>query len=169
MLLDKIPPSVLEPPEYMLSNERLLAIRDLYPKVKERYWETNLLTAWDRFSDTYERAKPDDKIIDAWIGLESIYAPPSGSKDDLVSTICNAMSFYLAEKLEDRPRLFAEAKHSYDHRSTLVHGYRRSGKTESQAGYDRFLAELPDHAALAVGLLRETLLRAMNHTLRGSG
>jgi hypothetical protein len=89
-------------------------------------WETqeNHTTvgiALNRFTDSYERLKPEDKIIDCMVGLEALYLEKEGL-GEFGYKLAHRAAVLLADSKKERQQLFTQTKESYKLRSKIVHG-----------------------------------------------
>lgn len=86
--------------------------------------EPALLTACARLADAEARLRPQDQILDAVIGMEALLLaglPKDDRKGELKFRFSmNYSTLFMSP--DDRMRAFKEAKHLYDHRSTIAHG-----------------------------------------------
>jgi len=133
-------------------------IVELFPSVAVARQDSSLSVAFGRFLDLGNPRDREAALIDAWIGLESFYAPP-GLKEDLVRTIANGMSLYLANRRAERDDIYKSVEASYGVRSLIVHGHRRSGEFKSEAKYRATMDNLDDFISEAEEWLRQTLLK----------
>lgn len=69
-------------------------------------------------SATTGRDNPNDSLVDAVIGLESLF----GGRPEISLSVASGVANLLGEDVDDRRRLFECAKEIYDARSNLVHG-----------------------------------------------
>lgn len=92
----------------------------------QEYTEPELLTALSRFEDSYLRTKPEDKLIDYWIALESLFfslikKEYVGSMGD---TVASTIAFYLGNTQGERRRIYEFIISSHIARGYYVHGQR---------------------------------------------
>lgn len=73
-----------------------------------------------RWSDALLRERPEDKLIDQWIALESLLL--GDSTQELVYRMRLRLAAFIGEGPEERRRLFVEIGESYACRSRIVHG-----------------------------------------------
>jgi len=114
--------------------------------------EKSVDIAFGRFHETYERWSDEDKLIDAWIGLESLFIA-SDQQRDLSESVATGISFYLGRSISERDQLRAEVKNSYRSRSLIAHGHR----AKSSQQYRQTIDDLPRAAVVTTGWLRQTL------------
>lgn len=102
-----------------------------------RYWDvfqekspSHLITALMRFSSSYEKSSPPDRLIDLVIALEALFGDgESGSIAYKVATRC---AFWLHPPGKGRLDTFKFIKKAYDMRSRSVHGGQKESPTEVQ-------------------------------------
>lgn len=78
-------------------------------------------TALNRFAYAYERARPEDKLVDHWIALESLFL----GRDERLELSYKAalrMARFLGSSAGEREEIFRKIKKSYSVRSDIVHG-----------------------------------------------
>ncbi|UFJ42273.1 hypothetical protein LOK74_07210 [Brevibacillus humidisoli] len=77
-----------------------------------------------RYLLSLERENWEDRLLDLWIALESLFVP-DGKKGEITYKVRMRTAYYFADTREQRKRLSDFIKHSYNHRSEIVH----SGKS----------------------------------------
>lgn len=111
-------PAVIEPIGSALAEtwQRLRTLdRALSGKEKARY-----ARAIRRFRDAYDRAAPEDRLIDSWIGLEALVL--SDSKQELAYKAGMRIATLVGATGEEREHLFKLTKKLYAARSAVAHG-----------------------------------------------
>lgn len=105
-----------------------------------------------RFSDalaglrrSYGRTDQSDRLLDAWTGLERLFAP---GRTKVTRTLATRVSDWLGETEAERSTVRDSVVSSYNDRGGLVHG--RLSRDEAGAA-----------ANVPVGLLRQALLRCV--------
>lgn len=73
-----------------------------------------------RFNTTYSRHAEDDKLVDCWVGLESLLLPDGST--ELRYRIALRAAVLLEEAVDERHALQGRILKLYDHRSEVVHG-----------------------------------------------
>ncbi|MDB5098203.1 MAG: hypothetical protein JWM80_2624, partial [Cyanobacteria bacterium RYN_339] len=99
--------------------------------------------ALERWSDAFERLSDDDKLVDYWIGLESLFI--GVDTGELSYRAALRIAWFLGADATDRRRLQKEMKSSYGARSKIVHG---SGKRPKDFESIFGQTELALHSAL---------------------
>ncbi|MCR9279931.1 MAG: HEPN domain-containing protein [Pseudomonadaceae bacterium] len=102
-----------------------------------------------RFNSAIHRSDNIDSLIDAVIGLESLF----GQKSDIAFSVATSVSLLLAECAEDRSSIFSDIKKIYSARSDLVHGNKKN------------IAKIDVNAARnsSVNYLRRVLMELIEH------
>jgi len=86
---------------------------------------TRFALALNRFSSSYDQAKIEDKLLDLWIGLETLFS--EGIDRELRYRISLRIAYFLGKKANTRDEVFKRTRESYDCRSSIVHGNRFEG------------------------------------------
>ena len=142
--------------------------RDLPPCVLDENGAKQLKTLWKslvdgqnrdrvqlplkRFGDTAERMSAEDKLIDYWIALESLFAPESSSEIRYRAAL--RIASFLGEG-EERTKIYRDVGLSYDFRSAVVHANRRR---LANLGKKVTLADITERTR---GYLRQVLLKIL--------
>ncbi|WP_139226411.1 HEPN domain-containing protein [Pseudovibrio ascidiaceicola] len=95
-------------------------------------------------SATTGRDEPEDSLVDAVIGLESLF----GGRAEIALSVASGVARLLGDNLESREELFKRAKDIYSARSALVHGNRDKIKK----------LDVPSLRLSAVELLKRSIL-----------
>jgi len=80
-----------------------------------------LAFALRRFADSFARTRADDKIVDYWIALESMF---STEKTEVTYRVSMRTARFIGATGDERRDLRGRLKHSYGVRSSIVHGTR---------------------------------------------
>lgn len=78
--------------------------------------------AMRRFSQTYDRASDEDRLIDSWIAFEALFLPESDLELNYRAQM--RIARFVGDALKDREHLRNQLKESYKARSAIVHGSR---------------------------------------------
>ena len=106
----------------------------------------------ERLGDTAERLSTEDKLIDYWIALESLFAPESSSEIRYRAAL--RIASFLGEE-GGRTEIYRDMGLSYDFRSAVVHANRgRLAKLEKKT-------TLVDITKRTRGYLRRALLKIL--------
>lgn len=117
---------------------------------------TKLALALDRYrSATTNRSNPIDRIIDAAIGLESLF----GDSAFVNTSIAVGLSNLLGTTYEERKELYESSKRLYGKRSKIVHGKKLKPNENPELIADELLELL---ARSILGFLDEPKLLAMD-------
>jgi hypothetical protein len=101
--------------------------------------------AYSRYMLSLEKESWEDRLLDLWIALESLFVP-DGKKGEIMFKLRYRIAYYFADSFPERKRLSDFIKYSYNHRSEIVH----SGKIMG--------AELKDEVRLLRKLARAALI-----------
>lgn len=98
-----------------------------------RLWRTlanneGMQLALRRWSAGLDRPDDEDRLIDFWIGLESLFTPDSTS--ELRFRASMRIAAFLGNTGEERSAIYKDVQHSYDWRSTIVHGSDKKAMTK---------------------------------------
>ncbi len=107
------------------------------------------LRRWDA---GMERRADEDKLIDYWVALESLFTPDSTQEVRFRASL--RIAAYLGATPEARRSIYADMHHSYDWRSAVVHG----ASDKRRAQLDKRGA-LVDVTGWTRSYLRQALLR----------
>lgn len=111
---------------YVLDKSEFEKLKNFLKEFLEIAWKkkeskTSLGIALSRFTDGYERTKPEDKIIDYMIGLEALYLEGEAT-GEFGYKMAHKASTFLSNRKKRRKELFSKIKESYKLRSRIVHG-----------------------------------------------
>jgi hypothetical protein len=109
--------------DYVLTEEDAAVLPGLWRKARRAQRDDELAIALTRFADPYARRKPEDRLVDAWIVLESLFLPEE-YVSDMKPTIALAMSNYLGTTAAERRSIYAFVVSAHKMRSDIVHGRR---------------------------------------------
>ncbi len=98
-----------------------------------------------RVSIAWMRSSHEDRLIDYWVGLESLFL--QGMNDELKFRAAIRIAEFLGATGDERVRYFEQIKKSYDLRSKVVHGSRFRAADLAEA-------ESATRAALRLALLK---------------
>jgi hypothetical protein len=113
-----------------------------------RTLDDKLAPAFHRFELSYERTDPEDRMIDYWVALESLFLP--GSDRELGRAASQRLSFFIEGATAQRLAIYRTTKQSYGFRSDVVHSN----------AYDP--ADVEDSANHIADYLRRTLLKCLD-------
>ena len=83
--------------------------------------------AFKRWSDTAERLTDEDKLIDYWVALESLFASDSNQEVKFRASL--RIAAFLGSTPDKRKEIYTDMRNSYDWRSAIVHGeFRKPNK-----------------------------------------
>ncbi|HXG41691.1 MAG TPA: hypothetical protein VNL95_03080 [Dehalococcoidia bacterium] len=128
---------------YLLSIEDVPLLKQVYMRIRRLPPSARERIALDRLNMVYERLRPQDQLIDSWVGLEALL----NIESEIRFRTALRLAFYLGNDANDREKLYTAALATYDARSRTVHGRRVD---DPQAKADQ-----------AVELLRRCLRKAL--------
>jgi len=114
VLVRALPPVEVQRQGLDLAKDAFLVYKSLSEESK-RY----LRTAMSRFRLSKLADRPDDSLVDLWIGLESLY---SIEHEELSYRISHRAATLLTEIDSERPTIFHDLRELYQKRSLVVHG-----------------------------------------------
>ncbi len=86
-----------------------------------------LAVALRRWSSGINKGENEDRLIDMWIALESLFAPDGGS--EISYRISLRIAAFLGSTPDERKDVFDIIRHSYAWRSAVVHGSTANERT----------------------------------------
>lgn len=117
----------------------------------------NLVLALRRFNYSYERSRPEDRLIDQMIAFETLFLADIGDDDRSEKRFRLALRVsYFLDPGPNRKAINLDMKKAYDMRSTVVHGG-DSSKT------------LEDIAKKTEEYLRQSLVKFIERAMQQSG
>jgi hypothetical protein len=105
----------------------------------------------DRYESAVTTLVPDERLIDATIGLEALLVGGSGTSTEVTYRFALTGAWVLANAPSERPHMYRLLNELYGRRSDIVHG---------NLGRKRDLP--PNPQEVAVDLLRKLLLKVMD-------
>ena len=114
-------PGMASGKQFLLDENDANHLKKLWKNVAEGANREKVRLALKRFGDTAERMSAEDKLIDYWIALESLFAPESSSEIRYRAAL--RIASYLGEG-EERSKIYRDVGLSYDFRSAVVHANR---------------------------------------------
>lgn len=108
-------------PSYLLRPSDGVALRQIWKAVSTQAVHEKYAVALRRFSETYFGRANEDKLIDAWIGLENIFMPDKDTRESTYR-ISLRIAYALGQTPRERENLDIFVRKSYGLRSDIVHG-----------------------------------------------
>jgi len=99
--------------------------RDIFGRLLEQDGQFPDL-AYNRYMLSLEKEGWEDRLLDLWIALESLFVP-DGKKGEIMYKLRLRIAYYFGENLEERKRISDFIKRSYNHRSEIVHSGKQLG------------------------------------------
>jgi hypothetical protein len=109
--------------------------------------------ALGRWNTGIERERDDDRLVDFWIALESLYVTDGTAEIRYRAGL--RLAAYLGDTGDERLELLKDIRHSYDWRSAIVHG-----GTNKYEKYSK-KRNLADTTNLTGAVVRKTLLKLL--------
>ena len=108
-------------PAYELLEVEVEPLKKLVRRLPNAGRHRRLQVALGRFNVVYERSRSEDKLVDLWIALESLFLK-RGEQMELSYRAALRIARFLGEGPGQRVELFETMKKSYNARSRVVHG-----------------------------------------------
>jgi hypothetical protein len=108
---------------FVLTEELASSLPTLYQRAQGVIQAPELETVLTRLNDSYTRTKNEDKLLDYWGALESLFLPIDG-REELRQSVSLAISNYIGDNSNEREEIRRLTLDSYDWRSYFVHGKR---------------------------------------------
>lgn len=112
--------------------------------------------AFKRWSETAERLVEEDKLIDYWIALESLFAADCNQEVKFRASL--RIAVFLGETPDKRKEIYNYMRSSYDWRSAIVHGDFRKPKKLKELNKKCTLSQATE---ITRSYLRESILRLL--------
>jgi hypothetical protein len=113
-----------------------------------------------RWNTAGDRLTQEDKLIDYWIGLESLFVPDTN--EELSYRTALRIAAFLGSDGAERQRIYKEMKDSYSLRSRIVHG----SMSKRRRGKNRTPSEASELINLTQANLRRALLKILESDQR---
>lgn len=104
---------------YKLNNDEIPKFIEFYNKIKSLSPVNFAKVSMERFRTIYERDKIEDRLIDLFIALESLFIKEN---IELSYRLALNIASYLANNSEERKKIFDRVRRAYNFRSKIVHG-----------------------------------------------
>ncbi len=106
--------------------------------------DPKLSTAITRLEDAYSRTKDEDRLIDYWVALESLFLPEKQTRD-MSEAVALAISYYIGRTDADRLAIYNDIIYSHQLRSRIIHG-----KPREQRGLEEMVTKTREHLRYAL-------------------
>ena len=103
----------------VLKENEIDQLRSLYTHLRENH-DQRITLAVRRWGSAIERPHFEDRLIDYWIALEALFSPSDNQEIKYRAAL--RIATLLGDTPDERVQLYDAVRHSYDWRSTLVHG-----------------------------------------------
>lgn len=108
-------------PRYHLARSEVSQLRRLYDGLSAVGRVAEL--AFRRFDLAFGRDLPEDRLVDFWVALESLFAK-QGEAQELTYKFAMRIAHFVGTSPEERVALFGRLQDAYSVRSKVVHGTR---------------------------------------------
>jgi hypothetical protein len=105
---------------YVLTGDDVKAAAGIVSHVTALDGDARFSLAMRRFMDAYHRHSLPDRLVDFWVGLETLLLP-DGGEGEMRFRAATRLAFLLGDR-QTRMDIFRRAKKSYHVRSKIVHG-----------------------------------------------
>jgi hypothetical protein len=139
-------------PSYTLLLEESESLVATYQALARAAGARGLQLALRRFNYAYDRMRPDDKLIDYWIALETLFLPDE-RRQELSYRASLRVAWYVGQGPSEREEIFRQIRDSYDARSDIVHGKEPKGVSKVAQFTEDVLRRALDKAVLMPGSL----------------
>lgn len=133
--------SAQEVPEFL---ELLKKYEDISSKNRKK-----VINAVARLSFGTERMRPEDQIIDYFIGLEGLFL--SDNNPELKYRLSLFVAHWLGSDIENKKKIYSIISKGYDQRSNIIHG----GGARPSLNIDGLVISIADHTKLVENYLRQ--------------
>jgi len=113
-------------PSAMVNKAQELALVALYRKLGSGPNINKIGLAVTRWNSAADRLTEEDRLIDYWVALESLFVPDT--TQELRYRTALRIAAFLGENGLERKQIYEQMKESYDLRSEIVHGRIKKGK-----------------------------------------
>ena len=103
---------------HLATEEECQRLEELVTSLEDVDFTRIQLTANRFLKAVIDRADPEDSLIDAVIGLESLF----GGRSDIAFSLASGVSKLLGNNKAEREEIFSDVKKIYTARSNVVHG-----------------------------------------------
>jgi Apea-like HEPN len=116
-----VPPLAYFGDKYMLTSDDADKLVGLWPKVKGAPNDNQLKMALTRLEDSYHRTKDEDRLIDYWIALESLFLPRRNTPALQGQMVAAVVAHYLGATVSDRNSIASILVESHELRNDIIH------------------------------------------------
>lgn len=104
---------------YNLSEKNVPSFKKFWEKFVKAMEKNFIAIATSRFSESSEKHKVDDHLIDYFISFEFLFSDGGGESTHKVA---RRTAVFLEANKNNRERIYREVKKAYDERSNILHG-----------------------------------------------
>lgn len=128
-------------------------VKSLWKSLNNPSMQSLVGLAFRRWSSGIERKTDEDRIIDYWVGLESLFA--TGSNQEILFRCSYRMAAYLGKNGGERKEIVQDVQDCYSWRSALAHGSKQpEKKVSNRMSIDQAVAKSRSY-------LRDALLKIL--------
>ncbi len=139
-------------PPIVITQDQSAQLVKIYRRISDSPNAERITLARTRWSITAERLTLEDKLLDCWIGLESLFTPDSSQELSFRASLRIAAFLAAAE----RQRMYSDMRVSYEWRSALIHGDSARIKNLNRK------LSLAEAVRITRGALRTAILRILD-------
>ena len=146
-------------PLYVLSQDVVESLQEIWASLTSQDLRDNKILARLRYrlSHMYQSGETTDRLVDALIGLESIYLN-STDRTEITYKLSSRVAVFLEQSLIERKRLKTLIETLYNLRSKLVHGDEIKSKHLRYLGETLNISQFTD---LAEEIFRRSILKLL--------
>lgn len=130
-------------------------VKSLWDRLDRSPNAAKISLALRRWDSAVERLSDEDKIIDYWIALESLFT--SDTTQEIKFRASLRIAGLLGANVDEREKIYNEIRHSYDWRSKIVHGTDTVKNSKSLKDFKK-KGDLPEVVEKTRSYLRQALL-----------
>lgn len=147
-------PSMLGARHVAVTVEQSQELIKLWQKLQSSNVADEINLPFRRWYGAGDRLSEADRLIDYWVGLEALFSPDATQEVKFRASL--RIAAYLGETPDEWEAIYQEMRHSYDWRSTVVHG----ADLSAQKKLDK-KGTLPTITAKTHGYLRKAILKLL--------
>lgn len=115
-------------------------IKRLWVAIRRGVNSARIVIPLRRWNDSFDRFRDEDRLIDLWIALESLFTPDFAGEIKFRGAI--RIATFLGRNSKEKQKIYDDLRHSYDWRSTIVHGGEKDSRKLERKGSLRLTTRL---------------------------